>query len=190
MSMSDFKIDEFGTRLLLLIKFNNLNQGDFANRLSASPSFVSDLIRGVKKPGTDILIRIKKNFNVSIDWLLFGEGDFKEEYKINTDLFKTIALRVDLVKAALSGNIEAKSALTVMCPSVTTQLDNNLSLSYLYDGEQVNKDIDIILKLYVLFLDTPINENLYEKIIESAVLDIINNPVDPLLGIMKKNNKP
>jgi transcriptional regulator with XRE-family HTH domain len=187
MSISDFKTDEFGTRLLWLIKSNDLTQSAFANKLSASPSFVSDLIRGIKNPGTEILIRIKKNFNVSIDWLLFGDEDNFSSNKMNIELFKTIALRVDLVKAALSGNDQAKDTLNNMCPSVAPYLNKNLGLNYLLDGAQIDKDINIISKLYIMYTNEPINESLYTKIIESAVLNIIENPVDPLLNLKNVN---
>ncbi len=181
--MTDFKIEGFGERLLLLIQSNNLNQSSFANRLSASPSFISDLIRGIRKPGTDILIRIKKNFKVNIDWLLFGDSDFKNENEMNIELFKAIALRVDLVKAALSGNVQAKHTVEEICPSVSSQLNKNLQLNYLLDSLQINKDIDVINKIYVTFLDEVIDDSLYKKIIESAVCSIIESPIDPLLNM-------
>jgi transcriptional regulator with XRE-family HTH domain len=187
--MSDLKIDKFGERLLLLIKSNNLNQSDFANRLSASPSFVSDLIRGVRKPGTEILIRIKNNFNVSIDWLLFGEDVMQEERLLNVELLKAIALRVDIVKAALSGNSQAISTLNAMCPSIKDKLITELSLSYTLDSNQITKDVDVINKLYVTFLNSQINDDLYKKIIESAVDNILENPIDPLLK-MNQSNQP
>lgn len=187
--MSDFKIDQFGERLLWLIKSNNLTQTDFAHKLSASPSFVSDLIRGVKKPGTEILIRIKNNFKVSVDWLLFGEEAHKEEEIINIELFKAIALRVDIVKAALSGNSQAISTLNAMCPSIKDKLITELSLSYTLDSNQITKDVDVINKLYITFLNSQINDDLYKKIIESAVDNILENPIDPLLK-MNQSNQP
>jgi len=186
--MSDLQIDEFGKRLLLLIKSNNLNQSDFANKLSASPSFVSDLIRGVRKPGAEILIRIRNNFNVSIDWLLFGEDAYQEEKKLNVELFKAIALRVDIVKAALSGNSQAISTLNTMCPTIPLQSNKNINLSYLFDGNQISKDIDVINQLYMAFRDIPIDDDLYQKIVSSAIECILENPVDPLLNMNKKNN--
>jgi transcriptional regulator with XRE-family HTH domain len=185
--MTDLKIDDFGERLLWLIKSNQLNQSSFANQLSVAPNFVSDLVRGIRKPGTEILIRIKKNFNVSIDWLLFGDEDNFSKNEINIELFKTIALRVDLVKAALSGNDQAKDTLNNMCPSVAPYLNKNLGLNYLLDGAQIDKDINIITKLYIMYTNEPINESLYTKIIESAVLNIIENPVDPLLNLKNVN---
>jgi transcriptional regulator with XRE-family HTH domain len=187
--MTDLKISDFGERLLWLIKSNQLNQSSFANKLSVAPNFVSDLVRGIRKPGTEILIRIKNNFNVSIDWLLFGEENHKEEKIINIDLFKAIALRVDIVKAALSGNSQAISTLNAMCPSIKDKLITELSLSYTLDANQIAKDIDVINKLYVTFLNTQINDDLYKKIIESAVDNILENPIDPLLK-MNQSNQP
>jgi len=180
--MSDFKIDEFGDRLLWFIKSNNLSQNEFSHQLSASPSFVSDLIRGVKKPGTEFLTRIKNHFDVSIDWLLYGEADDQEKKEINIEIFKVVALRVYLVKAALSGDSNAKNKITTMCPTIKTELSCVIKLNEAFDSNQIIKDIDLIIKLYNQYLSEPINNDLYEKIICSAVTGYINSPVDPLLN--------
>lgn len=186
MSMLDSRTEQFGERLMLLIKANNLTQSAFANNLCVSPSFINSLIKGIKKPGTEILTKIKNNFDVSIDWLLFGDDVSQDTIALDVELFKAIALRIDIIKAALSGNIEALSALESMHPDIKKSLPTDLNLSYLFNGPQICKDADVINTLYNQYLGAAINEKLYQEIITSAVVEIVAKPVDPLLNMGNK----
>lgn len=57
-----------------------LNQSDFAHRLKVSPSFISEIEAGKKLPGAEILVSLKRHFNISLDWL-FGEEEGGESPK-------------------------------------------------------------------------------------------------------------
>ena len=131
MSTFDFETELFGERLLQLIKANNLTQATFAEVLCVSPSFINNLIKGKKKPGTEFLKRIKRNFEVNIDWLLFGPEEPENDECFNIELLKAIALRIDIVKAAVSGNAEAVSILEAMHPNIKPLL-NTCSKSKLH----------------------------------------------------------
>jgi len=52
----------------------DLTQGELANELGISQSQLSKYERGVAAPPADILLIIKQRFQVSVDWLLTGEG--------------------------------------------------------------------------------------------------------------------
>jgi transcriptional regulator with XRE-family HTH domain len=52
----------------------DLTQGELAKELGISQSQLSKYERGVAAPPADILFLIKQRFEVSIDWLLTGEG--------------------------------------------------------------------------------------------------------------------
>lgn len=52
----------------------DLTQGELAKELGISQSQLSKYERGVAAPPADILFFIKQRFEVSIDWLLTGEG--------------------------------------------------------------------------------------------------------------------
>ena len=52
----------------------DLTQGELANELGISQSQLSKYERGVAAPPADILFFIKQRFQVSVDWLLTGEG--------------------------------------------------------------------------------------------------------------------
>jgi transcriptional regulator with XRE-family HTH domain len=62
-----------GRRLRELRGFD-LSQGELAKELGISQSQLSKYERGVAAPPADILLFIKQRFQVSIDWLLTGQG--------------------------------------------------------------------------------------------------------------------
>jgi transcriptional regulator with XRE-family HTH domain len=68
--MRDFK--GLGRRLRQLRGFD-ITQAEFAERLGISQSQLSKYERGVAAPSGEVLMRIKSQFGVSIDWLLTGE---------------------------------------------------------------------------------------------------------------------
>ena len=104
-----------GCRLDLLLSELRMNQGEFAKKLECSPAFISEVIRDLKKPGTDFLVRISSTFDVSLDWLILGvEPKFLSESKlaeIDEQKMRFIALRVELTNLAAKGSPEAKQML-------------------------------------------------------------------------------
>lgn len=94
--------ENLGTRLARFIQSQNLNQGQFAERLQCSPAFISEVIRGIKKPGAEFLERIHAAFHVSLDWLICGKGEPIPELILED--FMAIASRVELVLEAAKGN--------------------------------------------------------------------------------------
>jgi len=71
--MSDMK--SLGRRIRQLRGFD-VTQGEFAKKLGVSQSQLSKYERGVAAPPADVLIRIKEQCRVSIDWLLTGDTEF------------------------------------------------------------------------------------------------------------------
>lgn len=63
-----------GRRLRELRGFD-LTQAQFAEELGISQSQLSKYERGVAAPPADVLFFVKKRFQVSVDWLLTGEGE-------------------------------------------------------------------------------------------------------------------
>jgi transcriptional regulator with XRE-family HTH domain len=61
-----------GRRLRELRGFE-MTQEEFANQLGISQSQLSKYERGIAAPAADVLIRIKQQHRVSIDWLLTGK---------------------------------------------------------------------------------------------------------------------
>lgn len=62
----------FGQRLREVRGFK-VSQEEFARRIGVSQGQLSRYERGLMMPAADVLVRIKEEFGVSIDWLLTGE---------------------------------------------------------------------------------------------------------------------
>ncbi|MBA3916415.1 MAG: helix-turn-helix transcriptional regulator [Acidobacteriales bacterium] len=70
--MSDLR--SLGRRIRQLRGFD-CTQDEFARKLGISQSQLSKYERGIVAPPADVLIRIKEQFRVNIDWLLTGEPE-------------------------------------------------------------------------------------------------------------------
>lgn len=58
-----------------IIRYYNITQKEFAVRIGLRPAYVNDIIRGRAKGfSNDSLKRIQREFGVSIDWFLTGQG--------------------------------------------------------------------------------------------------------------------
>lgn len=69
----DLNLIGLGRRLRELRGFD-LTQEQFADELGISQSQLSKYERGLAAPPAEVLFFVKKRFQVSIDWLLTGEG--------------------------------------------------------------------------------------------------------------------
>ena len=63
-----------GQRLKLLRETLNLSQAKLAKKLKVSQSAISKWESGERDIPTAILVRLKKEFGVNLNWLLSGEG--------------------------------------------------------------------------------------------------------------------
>jgi transcriptional regulator with XRE-family HTH domain len=63
-----------GRRIRELRGFD-VTQEEFAKKLDISQSQLSKYERGIVAPPADVLLRLKEEFRVSIDWLLTGDPE-------------------------------------------------------------------------------------------------------------------
>jgi len=64
-----------------------LNQGEFAHQLGCGRSNISLIETGINLPGGGLLMNLRSKFNISLDWLFFGESSmFFEDIKSNMSL--------------------------------------------------------------------------------------------------------
>lgn len=61
-----------GRRIRELRGFD-MTQGEFARRIGVSQGHLSYIERGEKEVGADILLRVSREFDKSVEWLLTGE---------------------------------------------------------------------------------------------------------------------
>lgn len=95
---------EIATRLRQVLARASFTQRELAERLGMSPSYVSELVRGLKRPGTEFFIEIRRVLGVSIDWLLTGEGAMFGSSGIRSDEYQAVRLQVAAARAAVIDN--------------------------------------------------------------------------------------
>ena len=64
---------EFNDRLKYLMNTHNESNGELAKFLGIQTGSVNNYVKGNRKPTYELLIKIAKHYDVSIDWLLTGE---------------------------------------------------------------------------------------------------------------------
>lgn len=143
-------IHDLGSRLNLAIVRNGQKQADFARAIGASPTFVSDVVRGQKKPGSEFLVAIKRAAKISIDWLLTGDGTISGQTPIDLEQMRSVRLRVSLAElACLENDRMAQGILDLIEQDRLSDIIDEPSIqSFLNSALDRPVPIDLILSLY------------------------------------------
>lgn len=98
------------TRMLELVRAENISQNEFARRVCSSSAFISNIICGKTVPGFEFTQRICMEFGVSANWLVIGEGPMYLDQKqgVNLDVFQTLTHAVELTRLAVFGEEDAE----------------------------------------------------------------------------------
>lgn len=64
---------DIGSKIIILRKKFNISQSELAKRTGVSRTIIGNYERNENTPSIDILLKIAKEFNVSVDFLI-GEG--------------------------------------------------------------------------------------------------------------------
>jgi len=127
-----------GDRIKQIRQMLKLTQKTFATSLGISAGFVSDIEKGKKFPGSQVLISLKKTYNINLDWLLTGDGYMEPigEAFISAAIVEEVsAIVLDFL---FSKNIKLKAAkiakiITIYCINIKnnkvdiTELHNTLT---------------------------------------------------------------
>lgn len=73
MNNTQVNTSRIGERLNKLIKKHDLTQRDFATRVGVTEQSIGNYISNRRTPPVDVLLRMKQEFQFSLDWLLAGE---------------------------------------------------------------------------------------------------------------------
>lgn len=181
-------LDGLGARLALAILHLGISQSEFARRLGSSPGFVSDVVRGVKKPGAEFLFGIKQTFGISADWLLSGAGTMHGGGGINLDLLRTIRLQVAVAKAAIAqGDPTAKALLLLIRDGRLAEAGNEPELRAYLDQlypEDIERDLADELYNGHLWADDPATQQ--RNLLAAAVAHFeARKPLDKLATLAK-----
>lgn len=181
-------LDGLGARLALAILHLGISQSEFARRLGSSPGFVSDVVRGVKKPGAEFLFGVKQVLGISADWLLTGTGTMHGGGGINLDLLRTIRLQVAVAKAAIAlGDPTAKALLLLIRDGRLAEASNEPELRAYLD-RLCPEDSDRVLadELYNghLWTDDPATQQ--RNLLSAAVAHFeARKPLDKLAALSR-----
>lgn len=100
-----------GERVKNVRKSKNLTQQAFAKVLATSSGFISEVENGIKMPGFDLLLSLKREFaDVDMNWLLTGEGEMKQAQPVivsdKPEEFKPIPLNADRQHGVLHDKLQ------------------------------------------------------------------------------------
>jgi len=73
--------NNIGERIKQLRISLNMTQRGFGSALGTSASYISELEKGKSKPGYDLIFTLYKIYNVSLVWLIAGEGEMSHNKK-------------------------------------------------------------------------------------------------------------
>ena len=184
-------LDTFELRLAHLLLVRGLTQGEFAKRLEASPTFVSNMIRGTKKPGTEFLVRIATQYQVSLDWLLLGRGNIDGSPSIDSpktidiELFRMVNLRAELASNAANGNSEAKVLADELLGKAFANKSNGAERQTLLNDLSTAVEHNVFTcGLYNRFLSHPDPVIRAREVLSAALVHFQSSHTDPLAAMV------
>ena len=125
-----------GIRIKEIRKFLRLTQKEFAHTLDISGGYISDIEKGKKNPGRDVLEKLFERFNVNISYLFEGKGEyFSKTEKEKTTKPGSIIKNIGDVKQ----NVEEMKWAIDNIPIVKFAL-LEYYLSYLFKNQEMIRD--------------------------------------------------
>lgn len=101
-------------RLAQVLAHQGITQTELARQIGMSPGFISDVMRGHKRPGAEFFVAVRKLFCVSIDWLMTGDGTMTGDVGIRHELLQAIRLQIAVARAAINEDDPAARALLIL----------------------------------------------------------------------------
>lgn len=146
----DSELESLHLRLAQVLAYTGINQAELARRVGMSPGFVSDVLRGVKRPGPELLLALRKSCGVSVDWLLSGEGTMIGGAGIRHDLFRAIRLQVAVARAAVIASDPTARALMLLIREgqLAAAAEDPAFKTLLDELAPEDADLDLAIELY------------------------------------------
>lgn len=109
-------IENFGDRLKKFRQQKGLTQLDLARTLKISQGYISSVERNQKAPGKELLIALKRYYNLNINWLLTGEGEMFESPPIKNLIPVRVIPVLGRVPAGIPDIVEENVIEYIRCP--------------------------------------------------------------------------
>ena len=123
----------FADRVALVVKESKLNQTEFANKISISQQYLSQICNGKKNPSDRTISDICRIFDIQEDWLRYGLEPMRAAKSREEEI-------AELVGSALSGSSDFKKAVIKMICSRTDEELKALEAALLAAYEGIKKD--------------------------------------------------
>jgi transcriptional regulator with XRE-family HTH domain len=177
--------DTFELRLAHLLVVRGLTQGEFARGLEASPTFISNMIRGTKKPGLEFLSRLATQYQVSLDWLLLGRGQIDGASTMDGEWFRIVVLRVELARLAAEGLPEALILVKELLGRAPTTKSSPVERQALLDKlSKANEKSALVSNLYNGFVTHPDSVIRAREVLSAALVHFQSSHADPLAAMV------
>lgn len=137
-------------RLKQVLAHKGITQTELAKQIGMSPGFVSDVIRGNKRPGAEFFVAVRKLFCVSIDWLMTGDGTMTGDVGIRYELLLAIRIQIAVARAAINEDDPTARALLILIREgqlANAAKDGNFQ-GLLKRIVPVDGDLDLAVELY------------------------------------------
>lgn len=173
-------------RLGQLLALLGMTQAALARQIGASPGFVSDVIRGVKRPGADMFLGLRNALGVSIDWLLTGEGTMFGGSFIRPDMFRAIRLQIAVARAAIvEKDPVALALLAALRDANPSAAAHDTAFSVLLARiDPTDADLNLAVELYNGQQWTPDPISRRRNILAAATAHFeVHKPVDPIASL-------
>ncbi|MDO9167018.1 MAG: helix-turn-helix transcriptional regulator [Rhodoferax sp.] len=105
---------DFPARLAQVLAHQGITQTELARQIGMSPGFISDVMRGHKRPGAEFFVAVRKLFCVSIDWLMTGDGTMMGDVGIRHELLQAIRIQIAVARAAIKEDDPTARALLIL----------------------------------------------------------------------------
>lgn len=79
--MMSFNKENYGSRIRILRKRRGLTQEQLAEKMNVSTPYIAKIENGKQTGPVELAVEFSEFFDVSLDYLLMGKGDFAEEQK-------------------------------------------------------------------------------------------------------------
>lgn len=185
----EFDAKGYAARIAHVIYLSGLNQSEFAKQLGISAAIVSDAARGLKKPGAEILFRIKTVFGVSTDWLLTGEGSFSGNHAIDPELLHDIRAQIEIVKTAIiDGNAIAQKIMPLLQSGLMEQAVSDPEMSAFLENLSLNdSNLTLAIELYNDFIQSENSTERRKNLLNATINKLqVRSPIDVLTRLIQK----
>lgn len=79
--MMNFNKENYGSRIRIMRKRRGLTQEQLAEKMNVSTPYIAKIENGKQTGPVELAVEFSEFFDVSLDYLLMGKGDFAEERK-------------------------------------------------------------------------------------------------------------